>query len=170
MLKSYTTQLQHVFATIRNEEEAIADSARLLAQALAGNGNIYVCAGKPFASLAETIVHNQDTPGRIHFIPWHKKEQATATDRLLVLTDGSETEEETDQLQQLLESNIPLVFLGPNHPRLSFVEGMEEPIAITTPASPIAPDSDGSRRGYPTEIAIIYAYQAMIFEILDMID
>ncbi|SDI47449.1 DUF2529 family protein [Natribacillus halophilus] len=170
MLKSYTTQLQHVFTTIRNEEETIADGARLLAQALVGNGNIYVCAGKPFASLAETIVHNQDTPGRIHFIPWYKKEQATAADRLLVLTDGSETEEDTSQLQQLLEAYIPLVFLGPAHPRLTFVEGMEDPIVITTPSSPIVPDYDGDRRGYPTEIAIIYAYQAIIFEILDMID
>ncbi|QQK78007.1 DUF2529 family protein [Salicibibacter cibarius] len=169
MIKSYTTQLQHVFHTIGKQEEAIGDSARLLAQALVGEGTIYVMANKRFSALADTIVQNEDTPKRIQRIAQQQKEALTTTDRMLVLSEGTETKNELLYLQGLLQAHIPLVFLGPGSPSLSFKEGMEEPMVITTPSSPIVPAPDGSKSGHPTEIAIIYAYQAMMFELSEMI-
>ncbi|AXF56403.1 DUF2529 family protein [Salicibibacter kimchii] len=169
MIKSYTTQLQHVFQTIAKQDEAIADSARLLAQALVGEGNIYLLANERFSALADTLVQNEDTPKRIQRMSRKQKEALSAADRMLVLSDGTETKEDASYLQGLLQAHIPIVFLGPGHPNLSFEEGMEEPMGITTPSSPIVPAPDGSKRGYPTEIAIIYAYQAMMFELSEMI-
>ncbi|QQK81673.1 DUF2529 family protein [Salicibibacter cibi] len=169
MIKSYTTQLQHVFHTIGKQEEAIADGARLLAQALVGEGTIYVIANKRFSALADTMVQNKDTPKRIQRMTQQQKKALTTADRMLVLSEGTETKEELLHLQDLLQAHIPIVFLGPGSPGLSFEEGMEEPMVITTPSSPIVPAPDGNKCGYPTEIAIIYAYQAMMFELSEMI-
>ncbi|MBB6450488.1 hypothetical protein HNR44_002471 [Geomicrobium halophilum] len=170
MLKMYTTQLQRVFSSIQDQEEEIADSARLLAQALVGEGEIYVSASRRFAPLAAAIVQNQDTPDGISCISWTDTIKVTAADRLLILTNGKETNQEIEDLQQLLTLNIPLVLLGPGHPDLSFVEGMEEPIMVTTPSSPIVPALDGTKSGFPTELGMIYAYQAMIFQLLEIIE
>ncbi|QDI91743.1 DUF2529 family protein [Salicibibacter halophilus] len=168
MIKSYTTQLQHVFHMIGKQDEAIADSARLLAQALVGEGKIYVLANKRFSALADTIVQNDDTLQGIERMTWQQTDEVSTADRMLVLSDGAETEDEASRLQSLLQTHIPLAFLGPGYPNLSFVEGIEEPIAIITQSSPIVPAADGSKCGYPTEIAIIYAYQAMMFELSEM--
>ncbi|EZH66215.1 hypothetical protein DH09_09775 [Bacillaceae bacterium JMAK1] len=170
MLKMYTTQLQRVFTKIQEQEEQIDECGRLLAQALVGEGSIYVVGGTRYEALAKALVHNQDTVSRVASLNLHKESsKLNSVDRLIVITDGEETTEEIEQLQKALSSETPLVFIGPTAPSLNDVNGMEPPFHITIESRGLIPNLDGSRSGYPEELAIVYTYQALMFQIQELL-
>ncbi|GAK14461.1 DUF2529 family protein [Geomicrobium sp. JCM 19039] len=171
MMKMYTTQLQRVFTLIQNQEEQIEESSRMLAAALVGEGTIYLCASARFQSLAQALTENPDTLDKTVYLPIDDAiKVVTPADRLVYITEESDNEDDNQRLQQILSAETPVVFLGSAAPDLQRVEGMEEPFYVETSSKGLVPNLDGSRSGYPGEIAIVYAYQLLMFHIGELLD
>ncbi len=161
MLKMLSTQLTGLFMKLKEKEElALEDGARLLAQAIAGEGKIYF---KGFNEM-EGIIHEamEGAEPMAHVEVLEQTNVLTHTDRVIVFSRFSDTPEAVSLGQDLMEKGIPFVSISAvkNEDKEDLTDLAD--IHIDTHViRPILPADDGKRVVFPSLIAGLYIYHAL---------
>ena len=161
MSKILTTQLSGLFQRItQNEEEAIEETARLLAQAGIGEGNVY------FACFGEMQVVELNACQAVErftkLVPWTKDTVITEADRVCIFTRSAHDEEALALAQQLSDNFIPFAAVA------SEAANSENPLADLAYTyisarirGGLLPNDLGERIVVPHAIAALFVYEAV---------
>ena len=161
MSKILTTQLSGLLQRItQSEEEAIEETARLLAQAGVGEGNVY------FACFGEMqVVELNALQGVEHFaklLPWTKNTEVSEADRVCIFTRSAQDKDALALAQKLSNRFIPFAAVA------SEVVTSENPLAdlaytyiSTRMRGGLLPNDLGERIVVPHAIAALFIYEAL---------
>lgn len=161
MSKILTTQMSGLLQRIiQSEEEAIEETARLLAQAGVGEGNVY------FACFDEMqVVELNALQGAEQFtklLPWTKETVICDADRVCIFTRSAHNTEAIALAQKLNDDFIPFAVVS------SEVANSENPLAdlaytyiSTRIKGGLLPNDLGERIVIPHAIAALFIYEAI---------
>ena len=161
MSKILTTQLSGLLQRItQNEEEAIEETARLLAQASIGAGHIYfACFGE--MQVVEVNALNS-VEGFPKLIPWTKDTHLEEADRVCIFTRSAFDQEALSLAQALNEAFIPFAAVA------SEEASAENPLAdlaytyiSTRIRGGLLPNDAGERIVVPHALAALFIYEAI---------
>jgi DNA-binding MurR/RpiR family transcriptional regulator len=168
MLKMFSTQITGLFRKIAEEEEyQIEDAARLLSQAPAGDGFIYILGTAEMKGIAFEAVEGAEPLRYTKIISDPHLAAVSAADRVLLLSRSS-TDEEAVRLAFLLaEKGVPFVsicsVLDEDDPgQLATLADVHINLHLT---KGLLPDDEGNRYGFPSAMAALFIYHALKFTI-----
>lgn len=165
MLKMLSTQLTGLFLKINEKEEmALEDGARLLAQAPAGEGKIYI---KGFGEM-EGVVREalEGAEPLVHAKALGEADALAHTDRAIVFSRFSDSPEAVSLGLELTEKGIP--FVSVSAAKSETGKGLADLADVhidTHVIRPILPAEDGTRVVFPSLITALYIYHALKFTI-----
>ncbi|RLQ86803.1 DUF2529 family protein [Planomicrobium sp. Y74] len=151
-MKIFSAQLTNLFQQIDSHQDTLEDVARLLAQAVIGEGTIFLAAfGEMKAVAAAALYGDEPLPSASE---WKPESILTSTDRVFILAKKDEGEELAGRLSDAAipfamlcteskETDLPEVFLS-----LGIDNGI--PVAET-----------GDRTIVPHAMAALYAYHVI---------
>ncbi|KAB7707489.1 DUF2529 family protein [Bacillus aerolatus] len=158
MLKMFTTQLNGLFQRIADKEAYnIEDGARLLAQAMVGEGRIYIQGIQEMTAVeaeamtgAEPLTHCQ---------PFKTADEITESDRVLLVSRFTNDPEALAAASALQEKHIPFVAVaGAVSTEEVSLATLADVFIDTKLIKGLLPDETGGRTGFPSSIAALYIY------------
>ncbi len=174
MMKIFTTQVAgHFNRILEQEEEAIEDSARLLAQALIGEGILYIHGHKELQGVLLEAKNSSEPFLRVEALLDDKGQMKRPSfeDRVLLFTYRSTDSEAISLAKKLAEEGIQTVGVSASVKD----EGAEHLYSITDLhidsklRQPLIPGEDGERYGYPALMTALYVYYALTFTMKEML-
>lgn len=164
MLKMFSTQLTGLFKRIQeNEEFAMEDSARLLAQAAVGSGNIYIFGANEMNAVAFEATEGQEPLKNASIWPLDRPlDDLSETDRFLIVSRNS-TDNEAVQMGEILsERGIPFVGISTVQAGHGLDNLADVHIDLRL-SKGLLPDDIGNRFGFPSSMAALFAYYGIKF-------
>ncbi|GLB59090.1 DUF2529 domain-containing protein [Cytobacillus sp. NCCP-133] len=166
MLKMFSTQLTGLFKRLQEKEEfSIEDSARLLAQAAAGEGKIYIFGTKEMSGIGYEATQSQE-PLRDAAV-LKNGDEVTETDRVIIFSRNSNDEDAIELADILTDKGIPFVavstgIMNENGESLADLADVHIDLTLT---KGLLPDEEGNRFGYPASMAALFVYYGIKFTI-----
>ncbi|MGI2327750.1 DUF2529 family protein [Planococcus sp. YIM B11945] len=155
-----TTQLTGLFQRIAQQEEAIEDTARVLAQAAVGKGTIYIAAfGEMKAVLAAAIEGAEPLPRAAE---WRPESIVTSADRIWILAKKDEGDE---LAQRLADAHLPVAMLVAESKETDLADAF---VSLKIDKG-LLPTDDGSRTLVPHAMGALYVYHAVKLVIDEML-
>ncbi|AQQ54296.1 DUF2529 family protein [Planococcus lenghuensis] len=159
-MKILTTQLTGLFQRIGKQEEAIEDTARVLAQAAIGEGIIYLAAFGEMEAVAATALDGAEPlPSAAR---WQPGTELASADRVWIL---ARNDEGAALAQDLAGQFIPFAYLS--------AETYDNPDADAFLSLGIdkglLPDDSGGRTVVPHALAALFVYHAVKMDIDEML-
>ncbi|RSD27160.1 DUF2529 domain-containing protein [Mesobacillus subterraneus] len=171
MLKMFSTQLTGLFNRLQDKEEfSIEDGARLLAQAAAGQGKIYIFGTKEMQAVGVEAVYGEE-PLQAAAIFTGEVELESA-DRVLIVSRYNDDEEAVGIARQLQENGIPFVAISTvrHEDKADSLNGLADVHIDLRIKKGLLPDESGNRVGYPTSMAALYVYFGLKFTIEEILE
>ncbi|MED4403853.1 DUF2529 family protein [Metabacillus fastidiosus] len=172
MMKIFTTQLMSYLKRITEQEElAIEDGSRLLAQASIGDGTIYFYGYKELEGVTmEATKSSELIPNaKPLFDENGKMAEVEREDRVILFTHRSSDEEAIQIAKELAEKDLQIVGVSAK------VKDLEQDLETITDVHidskllrPLIPDDDGSRYGFPALITSLFVYYAINFTLKEI--
>ncbi|MDQ0214170.1 putative phosphosugar-binding protein [Oikeobacillus pervagus] len=161
MLKMFTTQLIGLLQRIQNREQySIEDGARLLAQALAGEGNIYIHGIDEMEGITLEALNGSEPFERGKAL--RDLSVLNSIDRVLLVSRYSTDEKALLLAEQLIDKNIPFAAISTSiendAPSLATLADVHIDLGLS---KGLIPNDEGERVGYPASIAALYVYFAL---------
>ncbi|WP_053368408.1 DUF2529 family protein [Bacillus sp. FJAT-27245] len=166
MLKMFSTQLTGLLGRICDkQEENFEDAARLLAQAAAGEGRIYIFGSKEMEAVAlEATLGEEPLASAVN---WGGKDSAefTAADRALIVARFSEDPLALEAAKLLQKKGIPFAAISSVREELNgdTLENLADAHVALMLKKGLLPDESGGRFGFPAPIAGLFAYYGIKF-------
>ena len=159
-MKMLITQLTGLFQRISKQEEAIEDTARLLAQAAVGEGTIYLAAFGELKAVAAAAIHGAEPLPNVK--EWYPDSIVTSADRVWILAQ----QDEGDELAgRLADAFIPFALLS--------AQSKEDELASAFVSLNIdkglLPAEDGGRTVVPHAMGALFVYHAVKMAIDEML-
>ncbi|WP_020059781.1 DUF2529 domain-containing protein [Bacillus sp. 123MFChir2] len=172
MFKIFSTQLGGYFTKISQKEEMnIEDSARLLAQALASDGHIYLHGTKEMEGvICEALYGPEPMQNAKRLFNGGKQADVTTSDRVLLISRFSTDEEIISLAKQLQENGSFIVGISAKQEGELSLEQFTDTHIDTRLVKPLIPDDDGSRYGFPSLMTALFAYHGLKFTIDDIMN
>ncbi|WP_223701019.1 DUF2529 domain-containing protein [Sutcliffiella deserti] len=176
MLKIFTTQLQGVFSRIAgNEDFLLEDGARLLAQALVGDGRIYIHGVREMKAIeAEAVDGAEPLQKAAPLSSLTSYQELTETDRVLLVSRFSTDEEAVHTAKALKEHGMEIVAVSTIvAAETSGAASLEEIADVHIDMKlkkPLIPGEDGERFGFPSSMTALYVYYGLAFTIKEMME
>ena len=178
MLKIFMTQLSGVFKKVANDEEfGLEDGARVLAQAVVGDGHVYVAGFGEMEAVVAEAVHGAEPLARGK--GFDGVDSVSEVDRVLIVSRFSTDEAAVELARQLQERGIGAVGIStvPKRGEVgdsdsgsgSLAELVDVHIDLKLYQG-LIPDEDGGRFGYPSSLVALFAYHGLAFTVREMID
>lgn len=174
MMKIFTTQLTGNLNRILDQEEMnFEDSARLLSQALIGDGNIYIYGHNELHGVVLEALFSSEPLNRAHslFDSNGKMKKLSPEDRVLLFSYHSTDEDVISIAKSLSDQSIQTVGVS------AIVKNEEKGLDSITDLhidtklrQPLIPGDDGERYGYPALMISLYVYYAIIFTIREIMN
>lgn len=161
MSKILTTQLSGLLQRItQNEEEAIEETARLLAQAGIGAGHIYFACFGEMKAVEISALNSVERFTKL--LPWTEDTLLEEADRVCIFTRSAFDKEALDLAQKLNNDFIPFAAVA------SEEASVENPLAdlaytyiSTRIRGGLLPNDSGERIVVPHTIAALFIYEAI---------
>ncbi|MGY3715979.1 DUF2529 domain-containing protein [Sutcliffiella cohnii] len=173
MLKIFTTQLQGSFQKIAKEEEfSFEDGARLLAQAIVGEGDIYIYGSREMQAVVAEALYGVEPLPRAKALEPSSTPSITNTDRALVVTRCHHDEEAIQLVKKLSEKGVSVVAISSvmdEETTNTLVDLADVHIDLQIKKG-LLPDEEGGRFGFPTSMVALYAYYGLAFTVKETID
>jgi len=172
MLKIFTTQLIGYFQKIAEKEDVnLEDGARLLAQALFGDGRIFI---HGFNEMEAIVLEATKGPelilGAEPLIQDGRMATVDETDRVLLITRLSDDSEAIRLAHQLKEQSVQIVGISAIRKEASSSLADYVDVHIDTKlVKPLIPDEDGTRFGFPTVMTALFAYYGLCFTVKEIL-
>ncbi|WP_152608270.1 DUF2529 family protein [Halalkalibacter okhensis] len=169
----FTTQLVGLFNQL--DEFQLEDAARLLSQALVGDGRIYIYAKDEMAAVSAEALYGKESLSRIS--PLFEEgtlAQLDSADRVFLLSRDSDDEEMVAIAEQMSEQNMSVVGLTASHRnegKRQWTDLVDIHLDLGVTNS-LVPTDTGDRMGYPASLLAMYTYfclYLLISEILSEI-
>ncbi|MGE7603844.1 DUF2529 domain-containing protein [Peribacillus sp. NPDC097675] len=169
MLKIFSTQLSGVFKKIMEKESfEMEDAGRLLAQAVVGDGSVYI---HGFGEMQGVVAEGMDGEE-----PFPKAKRYTdevvisREDRFLLFSRHSNDSKAIKLANRLQQLDIPFVAVSTSvqSEEATLVELADVHIDLRIQRG-LIPDETGNRFGYPTLIAALFAYYGIKFTLEEII-
>ncbi|PDY47419.1 DUF2529 domain-containing protein [Bacillus pseudomycoides] len=172
MLKIFSTQLSGYFTKISQKEEMnIEDSARLLAQALVGDGSVYLHGTNEMDGVVSEAVHGAEPLKHAkRLIENGTKAAVTSADRVLLISRFSTDENIISLAKQLQEEGHSIVGISAIQNGEVSLEQFTDVHIDTKLLKGLIPDDEGNRYGFPSLILSLFAYHGLKFTIDEMIN
>ena len=162
MLKIFNTQLNGIFKKIDAQEVELDIASRLLAQAVVGEGNIWVKGFGDLKYLEEYIVNSNES------LPdskvWITDTVVDKTDRVIVMAE-TYNEDVIEFVTVLEDSDIDYVLICNAHENIQSMNFID----LSTPRA-IVPTEDFSRIITPHAMAMNYIYYVIYANMKEMLD
>ncbi|WP_404330479.1 DUF2529 domain-containing protein [Mesobacillus maritimus] len=168
MLKMFSTQLSGLFKRLQEKEEfSIEDGARLLAQAAAGEGVIYLYGAGEMGAVPLEAVHGVEPLKGAALLQASQISEVTSADRVLIVTRHSNDSEAVKLAQDLQNRGLSFVAISSainsgDEPGLDTLADVHIDLKIT---KGMLPDEFGNRFGQPTSMAALFVYYGLKFTI-----
>ncbi|WP_394187045.1 DUF2529 domain-containing protein [Metabacillus halosaccharovorans] len=173
MMKIFTTQLTGHFNRILDQEEfSIEDSARLLAQALMGEGTLYIYGHNELQAIVTEAKRSSEPLLRTEALIDEngKLKELSQADRVLLFSYLSTDSDTIALAKQLAEMGIPTVGVS------AIVKGEAAGLEAVTDfhidtklRQALIPGDDGQRYGYPALMTALYVYYSLKFTINEIL-
>lgn len=160
-MKMLTTQLSGLLQRIAgSEEENIEDTARLLAQAAAGEGKIYFAAFEEMQSLPINAQYAAEPFPKMEILT--PDVQLTSADRVWIITRSALNDEAIKLAKLLNDQFIPFSVLAsePAEPDNQLFDLAYTYISLKI-SKGLLPAEDGSRVVFPHALAGLFIYEAV---------
>lgn len=171
MLKIFATQLQGIFKKIEEkEEENLEDGARILAQAIIGDGNVYIHGFDELKAVELTALQGPERfPKALPLYYDGVQADVTSLDRVLLISRASSDSSAIELATALREKGISVVAISSvgDEDRLTSVVDVHINSYVT---KGLIPDETGSRYGVPTTIGALYAYYGLFFTVKEFLE
>ncbi|WP_042463628.1 DUF2529 domain-containing protein [Neobacillus dielmonensis] len=165
MLKMFSTQLTGVFKKIaENEEFSFEDGARLLAQATAGDGYIYIFGAKEMRAVPAEAIDGAEPLRSAKELTAENLSEVTDADRVLLFTRTSNDNDTVQLAERLAERRIPFVAVSTvlDEGKLTELADVHIDLRLTRG---LLPDETGGRFGIPASMAALFVYYGLKFTI-----
>lgn len=171
-MKIFSTQLQGLFnRIIDQEEEMVEDGARLLAQAVLGEGQLYLHGfGEMEAVVIEATKGAESLPSSAKLIIDGKMAQLTDRDRVLLITRYSTDQDALQLAEELAQRGVEIVAIS------ALVKGEERSLDQLVDVhidsklvKALIPDDEGNRYGFPSIITALFAYYSLTYTLKEII-
>lgn len=162
-----TTQFSHVIKKVEKQEQLLEDAARLLCQALVGDGIVYVYGKDELEAVVIEALNGQNrlekgkrlsADSEIHY-----------ADRALLFSRNPEDEETVKLAKRLYENQVPFVAItiekGKQHP---LDELADVYISLDERAGGLIPLESGKRGAFPHTVLALYMYVCIRYFIDDI--
>ncbi len=169
MLKIFSTQLSGLFKNISQDEFALEDAARLLAQAVIGDGHIYIHGFKEMKGVVSEALEGIDAIANCKVMP--NIEQISSVDRVLLFTRNSDDPEAITLAKQLEELNVPFVGVSTVHDDMK--TGLQDLAHIHINLNVkrgLVPTDTGERVGFPSLLVALFAYHGIQLTLSELLD
>ncbi|KFN03804.1 DUF2529 family protein [Bacillus clarus] len=172
MLKIFSTQLSGYFSRISQKEEMnIEDSARLLAQALIGDGTIYLYGANEMEGVVSEALYGMEPLKQAKtLIENGQQAPVTPADRVLLIGRFSTDEEIVGIAKELQEAGQSIVGISAIQEGAESLEQYVDVHIDTKLLKGLIPDDEGNRYGFPSLILSLFAYHGLKFTIDEMLD
>ena len=160
-MKMLTTQISGLLQRIATtNENAIEETARLLAQATTGEGQI-IFAGFDEMELLTTTAIRGSEPFE-HVIPFTENMDISNADRIWILTRSSTNTQALQLAQRLADSFIPFAVLAAEKPNDdNELASLSYTYISTGILKGMLPREDGERIVQPHALAALFVYEAV---------
>jgi hypothetical protein len=167
LLKIFTTQLSGLFKRIQDDEEAIEDGARLLAQSVITGHTIYIYGNKEFSGIKKEALYGRESYPYVKELPNDLKE-ITPQDKVIMFLQGTIEEDELDLARKLYEQDTGIVAVS-NEGKEAF-EPYYDVWIDTKLKKPLVPGENGERIGYPSLLTGLYVYHALNLTLKEILE
>jgi hypothetical protein len=173
MLKIFTTQLTGYFKRIQEKEEFnIEDGGRVLAQAIMGDGHIYIYGKDEMQAVGlEASKGQEPLPGTKLLSSAAEIDHLSPADRVLLVSRTSTDSDVLEAARRSQELGILTVGISPVE-KESSEASLEHYVDVhidTKLLTPLIPDDEGNRYGFPAVMTALYAYYALYLTIKEII-
>ena len=159
-MKMLTTQLTGLFQRIAKQEDAIEDTARVLAQAAVGEGTIYLAAFGELKAVTAAAIHGAEPLSSVK--EWHPDSIITSADRVWILAQ----QDEGDELAgRLADAFIPFALLSAR----SKEDDLASAFVSLNIDKGLLPTEDGGRTVVPHAMGALFVYHAVKMAIDEML-
>lgn len=168
-MKMLTTQLNGLLDRIAtNNEDAIEETARLLAQATVGEGRVII-AGFDELKIVHTVATDAKTPfaGAIAYDEDLEIDQA---DRVWIFTRSANEPGALELARKLAEKFIPFAVVAPEKEEAHELANLAMTYLSTGLLRGLLPGEDGERIVEPHALAALFIYEAVKISYDEMID
>ncbi|OCA82371.1 hypothetical protein A8F94_20935 [Bacillus sp. FJAT-27225] len=171
MLKMFSTQLTGLLGRIYSkQEENFEDAARLLAQAAAGQGKIYIYGAEEMASVGLEAIKGAEPLKRAAIWEPSSPPALTPADRAIIVSRFSSDPDLVKVAGILHQEGVPYVSIcTKEEEKDSTLTDLADVHIDLFLKKGLLPDETGGRYGYPAPIAALYVYYALKFTIDEML-
>ncbi|MDN7241807.1 DUF2529 family protein [Planococcus sp. N028] len=159
-MKILTTQLTGLFQRISQQEEAIEDTARLLAQAAVGEGTIFLAAFGEMKAVVSAAIDGAEPLPRV--AEWHPESIITSADRIWILAKKDEGDELAGRLA---DAHMPVAMLTAETKETDMADAF---ISLKMDKG-LLPTEGGGRMLVPHAMGALYVYHAVKMVIDEML-
>jgi uncharacterized phosphosugar-binding protein len=170
VLKIFSTQLSGYFKRIAEQEEMnIEDSARLLAQALVGDGNIYMYGVKEMQGVVLEALCGAEPLQGAKQLKKESLEEITPADRIVLISRFSTDEEIIQLAKDLQAAGHAFIGISAVTEGAESLESFADSHIDTKLLKALIPDEDGTRYGFPSSMTALFAYYGLKFTIQEIL-
>lgn len=166
-MKMLTTQLSGLLQRIAgSQEESIEETARLLAQAAAGEGTIYFAT---FGEMDAVYANAEASELFPRLAKWTPDNDVTSADRVWILTTHSTHPEALSLAQSLGDSFIPFSALTADKPdENNPLADLAYTYVSVGISKGLLPTDTGDRVVLPYAFAALFVYEAVLLSVREM--
>lgn len=172
MLKMFTTQLTGLFKRIEEKAEfSFEDGARLLAQAPAGDGSIFIFGTKEMKAVEFEALEGAEGLASAKVLATQDLEGLSEADRVVIFSRSSSDRDAVELAVKLQDKGIPFVAVSTvvdsgDSGNLAAIADVHIDLLLT---KGLLPDDFGNRYGFPSPMAGLFVYYGLRFTIEEII-
>lgn len=172
LLKIFSTQLTGVFKNISNDEFYMEDAARLLAQAVVGDGSIYIHGFQEMQGITNQAIDGIEPMPNCKPLPIDNTfDYVSAVDRVLIISRYSDDQEAIKLAEDLYKENIPFVAIS------TILDDQKEGIHTLADVHinlrqkrGLVPTETGERVGFPSLLTALYAFHGIQLTLNELLE
>lgn len=165
--KIFLTQLTGVLKKIQEQEEfQLEDSARLIAQALVGEGTVFIWGNQELEGVIFEATKGKEAIPRVKKLD--EIEPLTDLDRVILFSRTSSDKELLELGRNLYEKNVPFIAVA-SKVEGEGIESIADIFIDLKIKNGLIPTETGERIGYPYLIASIFVYHHISFLVKEIL-
>lgn len=174
MLKIFTTQLNGFFKKIEEQEQnTIEEAARILAQAIVGDGNLFVYGVDEMKAITYEAIHGVERFPKIkELVPGEDIEKLTPLDRVLVATRFTSDKKAIGLAKHIRTKGTPVIAISAklnNEDESSLIDEVDL-FLDSKLTKALIPNDNGQRTGFPTVMTALYCYYALYLTTMEILE
>ncbi|MBA2874449.1 DUF2529 domain-containing protein [Thermaerobacillus caldiproteolyticus] len=173
-MKIFVTQLTGYLQKIAEKEEmSIEDGARLLAQAIIGEGRILLHGFEEMEAVVVEATKGQEKLPKVERLMQHGRirDDIDETDCILLITRFSNDEKAIEVATHVKEKGSQIVAISAVvHDEGASLADVADVHIDSKLIKPLIPKDDGTRFGFPAVITALFAYYCLFFTISEILE